>query len=87
MNNIKMMDELKVIVPMKNIYTVELSDKTLEDYNKLILKDTEAYGIPCEDKKDINKCPECGTIFMRCNSYCMTCGQRVRFVDSDIVPL
>ena len=87
MNNIKMMDELKVIVPMKHTYTVELSDKTLEDYNELILRNTKANGIAYEDKADMNRCPKCGTLFMKCNNFCMTCGQRVRFVESDIVPL
>lgn len=86
MNNIKMMDELKVIVPMKNTYTVELSDKTLEDYNELVLKNLEANGIPCE-KSELNTCPKCGTIFMKCNNFCMTCGQRLKFVETDIVPL
>ena len=86
MNNIKMMDELKVIVPMKNTYTVELSDKTLEDYNELILRNTKANGIP-QEEKSLNACPKCGTIFMKCNSFCMTCGQRLKFVETDIVPL
>ena len=84
--NLDMTKELKVILPKKNTYLVELSDKTLKDYNELILKNTKANGIPCE-KSELNKCPKCGTIFMKCNSFCMTCGQRVRFVDSDIVPL
>lgn len=84
--NLDMTKELKVILPKKNTYLVELSDKTLEDYNELILRNTKANGIP-QEEKGLNACPKCGTYFMKCNNFCMTCGQRLMFVESDIVPL
>lgn len=86
MKIIDMTKALKVVIPEPTLYTIEMSGETLENYNELILRNTKANGIPCE-KSELNKCPKCGTIFMKCNSFCMTCGQRVRFVESDIVPL
>lgn len=84
--NINMTDELKIVIPKPNIYTIDFSEKTLKEYNELLLKSREADGI-VECNKDFNRCPVCGCHFVKGHNYCTKCGQRVRFVESDVVPL
>ncbi len=83
---IDMTKALKVVVPEPAIYTIEMSEETLEKYNELVLKDKEANGI-VHPSADLNKCPRCNWLFVESNKYCPHCGQRVRFVKSDVIPL
>lgn len=41
-------------------------------------------GIPTEDGC---KCPVCGANLVKGGHYCPTCGQWVKYVESDILPL
>lgn len=66
--------------------TVEFSDYAVELFNNLVEKNTERDGLLC-DNKDFNKCPNCGCSFVKGHNFCTKCGQRVKFVSSDIVPL
>ena len=84
--NINMTNELKIVIPKPNIYTIDFSDETLKTLNDLILKNREADGI-VHTSPDLNKCPACNWLFIESNQYCPHCGQRVRFVKSDVVPL
>lgn len=84
--SIDMKKELKVVVPTPMTYAIVLSEETLEKYNELVLKDKEANGI-VHTSPDLNKCPRCNWLFIESDKYCPHCGQRVRFVKSDVVPL
>ena len=70
------------------IHTIEMSDETLNRFNELLCRDIEMDGIPDGESK-FNKCPVCGNFFLKDESrkFCFACGQRVRFVESDVVPL
>lgn len=79
---------IKAPIPKPTIHTIEMSDETLNKFNELLCRDTEMDGIPDKEPK-FNKCPVCGSYFMNDmdKRFCYKCGQRIRFVESDIVPL
>ena len=64
--------------------TIELTPREVMEYNALIDRDTMKKGIPTEKG---NKCPTCGTEFTKNENFCPLCGQKVRFIESDIIPL
>lgn len=66
--------------------TITLSLKDAIEYNELVERDDVKKGIPTESR-DINRCPKCGRNFGRDSYFCGLCGQRVKFVDSDVIPL
>lgn len=78
------MSELKEI--RRDPVVVEFSDKAIEEYNELVRRDKVASGIPTDDKY-LNRCPNCGREFSNGYYFCSLCGQRLRFVESDTVPL
>jgi rRNA maturation endonuclease Nob1 len=65
---------------------VALSLEEAIEFNKLVDRDAAKEGIPTE-LRESNKCPKCGRTFGRNDQFCASCGQRVEFVDSDIIPL
>ena len=78
---------IKAPIPKPTIHTIEMSDETLNKFNELLCRDTEMDGI-FEDSQ-FNKCPVCGSYFIndKDRHFCYKCGQRIRFVESDVVPL
>lgn len=66
--------------------TVELSDEAIAEYNELVARNTEAEGLADSDGK-YNRCPKCGSFFPNEYKFCYNCGQRVKFTESDVVPL
>ena len=66
---------------------VILSREDVDEINTLIDRDTMAKGIPAEvDRRYCNKCPKCGAFFNKWNKFCSDCGQRLKFVDNDVIP-
>lgn len=56
------------------------------EYNTLVERDELKEGLPTEDSH-ICRCPKCGREFKEEDYFCGLCGQRVKFVVSDIIPL
>lgn len=78
------MNKLKEI--KKEPIVVVFSDEAVQEYNILIKRDKVMNGRPTEDVA-VCRCPKCGTEFRRGNYFCKLCGQRVKFVESDVIPL
>lgn len=67
--------------------TVEMTIDEAAYINELIERDKAVMGIPHEGYKTLNYCPICNSAFSSTDNFCDKCGRRVRFTDSDIVPL
>lgn len=65
---------------------VEFSDEAVEEYNDLLERNALADGLTTDDVA-VCRCPRCGTPFQRNVFFCTVCGQKVRFVNNDVVPL
>lgn len=78
-----MRDSLKAIIDGVRIHL----DLTIEEviYLKdLLKKDVIVDGIPSEEGC---VCPECHTALIKGKYHCPLCGQRVRYIESDNIPL
>lgn len=74
---------------MKKIEETIMLKFTLDEVvelNKLIDRDTIKNGI-ADKNRDYNKCPVCDRLFGQWETFCPNCGQRIKFVDSDDIPL
>ena len=71
---------------IKTKFTVEFTPEEVIEYNTLVKKNKLERGIPTADA-DRNECPYCGELFVKWMNYCPNCGQYVRFVESDVIPL
>lgn len=70
----------------ETVMTVELTLEEALELKTILSKAVERDGIPEEDPT-WNRCPTCGRSFLKGNDYCMGCGQKIRFTESDIIPL
>lgn len=66
---------------------VKFSDKAAEAYNAMMARGIPKDGIRDDDDAGFNLCPVCGRAFIKESNYCSNCGQRVSFVESDLLPL
>lgn len=66
--------------------TVNLTIEEALEYNILVDRDTLKDGLATDDD-NVNRCPICGKNFTKENYFCALCGQRVRFIVSDVIPL
>lgn len=64
--------------------TVEFTLEEAIEYNRMCDRNTMVKGIPTENG---NKCPSCGTEFVKHEHFCPLCGQKVMYVESDVIPL
>lgn len=71
---------------IKQGITIEMTLDEVMEFNAVVERDTEKDGVAHENV-EFNGCPSCGGIFMSEMKFCPFCGQRVRFVKYDDIPL
>lgn len=71
---------------IKQSITIEMTLDEVTEFNALVERDTEKDGLAHEEI-DYNRCPSCNSMFMSGMSFCPFCGQRVRFVKYEDMPL
>lgn len=71
---------------IKQSITIEMTLDEVMEFNAVVERDTEKDGVAHENVRS-NGCPSCGGIFMDYMKFCPFCGQRVRFVKYDDIPL
>lgn len=64
--------------------TLELTLDEAEELKECLERRNMQSGIPTDDG---NKCPNCFNIFYKGTHYCAVCGQRVRYIESNDIPL
>lgn len=66
---------------------VVLSKEEVDEINALLDRDKAADGIPTVVGGDsCNKCPSCGSVFCKWDKFCSRCGQRLHYIESDVIP-
>lgn len=73
---------LKQMNTRKTIYELTLEQEI--DLKRLLEKDKLEDGNPTDYGCE---CPRCGTALVKGCNFCYFCGQRARYIESDIVPL
>lgn len=66
--------------------TLSLTLEEAVEYNNLVDRDALKQGLPTEDDT-LNRCPRCGRNFNDTAYFCSLCGQRIKFVVADYIPL
>ena len=64
--------------------TLELTLDEAEELKELLEKKNMRNGIPTDDG---NKCPNCFNVFHKGTHHCPVCGQRVKYIESNDIPL
>ena len=73
--------------PIEQKVIVMLTLEEAVEYNRIVDKYwNRKDGIPTEDC-NVNKCPNCDTEFTEHSNHCSKCGQWVRFIKCDTLPL
>ena len=71
---------------IKDMITLNLTLEEAIEFNGLVERESVVDGMPTEDDA-VNRGPKCGKEFGKIDFFCSLCGQRVRFVISDTIPL
>lgn len=73
---------LKQMNTRKVVYELTLEQEG--DLKRLLEKDKLEDGKPTDYGCE---CPRCGTALIKGCNFCYFCGQRARYIESDIIPL
>lgn len=77
------MKELLNVLNNKRV-TIDLTVEEVAELKQLLEKDTLIDGIPTDNGC---KCPRCGDALIKDKYHCPLCGQRAKYIESDIIPL
>ena len=77
---------MDTILEKMNSYkvTLELTLDEAEELKECLERRKMQKGIPTDDG---NKCPNCFNVFHKGTHHCPVCGQRVKYIESNDIPL
>lgn len=77
------MRDLKATIDGLRVH-LDLTIEEVAELKQILEKDTLMDGIPTDNGC---KCPRCGDVLIKDKYHCPLCGQRAKYIESDVIPL